>query len=342
MTPTLRDYQIETVDCIFKEWETVPRTLAVVPTGGGKTAIAAEVIRRVQPAKAMFVCHREELVWQARKTIERFSDLECGIEMADLHVQPSLFGDTPVVIATIQTLNSAMGDRTRMGKFNPDDFGVLICDEFHHSVAKTWQNVMHYMQQNPKLRVLGITGTPDRADEKALGQVCDSVAIDIEILDLIHSGWLVPVEQQFVSVSGLDFSAMRTTAGDLNGADLAAVMESESNMQGVAAASIQIIGDKRTIVFTASVKQAEVLSNIFNRHKTGISEWVCGATNKDQRRDILSHFETGKIQIVCNCGVLTEGFDEPTISCVLVGRPTKFHGLFVQMVGRGTRKAFVA
>lgn len=285
----------------------------------------------------MFICHREELVWQTRKTIKRFAGLECGIEMGDLRVEKSLFGDVPVVIATVQTLNSSLGDRTRMSRFNPMDFGVLIGDEIHHGTAPGWRNVINYMRQNPNLRFLGITGSADRLDQEALGQICDSVAFDYEILDLIHWGWLVPVEQQFVTISGLDFSHMRTTAGDLNGADLAAVMESENNMQGVAAASIEIVKDKRTIVFTSSVKQAEVISNIFNRHKAGISDWVCGKTNRDVRREILSKFETGQVQIVCNCGVLTEGFDNPAVEVIVMARPTKSRALFAQMAGRSTR-----
>lgn len=285
----------------------------------------------------MFICHREELVFQAYRTIKKFAGLECGIEMGEQYVSPSLFGDVPVVIATVQTLNSKLGDRTRMSRFNPEDFGVLIADEVHHGVAPSWKNVIHYMRQNPKLRVLGLTASSDRSDEISLGQICDSVAFDYEILDLIQWGWLVPVEQQFVSISGLDFSSMRTTAGDLNGADLAAVMEAESNMQGVAAASMEIIKDKRTIVFTSSVKQAEVISNIFNRHKVGCSEWVCGMTNKDVRRDILARFETGKIQIVCNCGVLTEGFDNPAVEVIVMARPTKSRSLYSQMAGRSVR-----
>jgi len=336
-TPQLRDYQNETIDSVFKEWEAVQRTLAVVPTGGGKSAIAAEVIRRIQPARALFVCHREELVWQFRTTLKRFANLDADIEMADIHTGPSLFNSAPVVIATVQTLNANWGGRTRMGKFKPEEFGVLVCDEFHHAVAPTWKNVMNYMTQNPKLKVLGITATPDRADELALGQICDTVAIDIEILDLIDRGWLVPVEQQFVEIAGLDFSDMRTTAGDLNGADLAAVMESEKNLQGVASSSMQIIGDRRSIVFTASVKQAEVLSNIFNRHKTGMADWVCGMTNKDTRRATLEKFKEGSVQVICNCGVLTEGFDDPGVSVIIMARPTKSRSLYAQMAGRSTR-----
>lgn len=148
---------------------------------------------------------------------------------------------------------------------------------------------------------------------------------------------MVPVDQQFVTVSGLDFSAVRTTAGDLNGADLAALMEQEENMHKVASASIDIIGDKRTLVFTASVLQAETLANIFNRHRDGMARSVDGKTDKLTRKEILADFSSGKTQVVCNCGVLTEGYDNPGVEVVVMARPTKSRSLYSQMVGRGTR-----
>lgn len=333
----LRSYQVGCVDSVFKEWEEVKSTLGVLATGGGKTLIAAEVIRRVQPARAMFIAHREELITQARASITGHTDLECGIEMADSYVHTSMFGDVPVVIATVQTLNSRWCGRTRMSRFKPSEFGVLVIDEAHRGIAKTYRNVINYFTQNPKLRILCITATPDRGDEEALGQICDSVAFDIEILDMIHDGYLVPVEQQFVSISGLDFSHMRTTAGDLNGADLSAVMEAESNLQGVAGSLIQIMGKRRTIVFTASVRQAETISCIFNRHQPGMSDWVCGATNKDSRREMLARFQRGDVQVICNCGVLTEGFDNPGVEIIAMARPTKSRSLYAQMAGRSTR-----
>lgn len=333
----LRDYQKHGSDCIMREWRDVTSTLLVLPTGCGKTLVFADIIRRMQPVRAMVIAHREELIWQARDKIGRVTGLECSVEMGELWTRAELMPHTPVIISTVQTQNSKWGDQKRMGRFNPMEFGVLILDEGHHSTASSYENLIHYYTQNPDLRVLGVTATPDRADEEALGKIFQTVAYDYEILDAINDGWLVPVDQQFVHVAGLDFSHIRTTAGDLNGADLSAVMEEESNLQGVAGASIEIVKDKRTIVFAASVRQAEIVSNIFNRHREGMSEWVCGRTNKDLRRDILSRFETGRIQVVCNCGVLTEGFDNPGVEVIVMARPTKSRSLYAQMCGRAMR-----
>lgn len=337
----LREYQHQIVDAVFREWGDHNSTLFVAPTGSGKTVIFAEIIRRLQPksgiARVLVVAHREELIWQARDKIHRVSGLPCEIEMAELWTNSSLFETTPVIISTVQTQNSAWGDHKRMGRFDPLLFHAVIIDECHHGVADSYQNLINYYTKNPDLRVLGVTATPDRADEEALGRVFQSVAYDYEILDAINDGWLVPVEQQFIHIDGLDFSHIRTTAGDLNGADLAAVMESEQNLQGVAGASMEVIKDRRSIVFTSSVKQAEVICNILNRHKDNMAAWVCAKTNKDSRREILSRFESGQIQVVCNCGVLTEGFDNPAVEVIVMARPTKSRSLYAQMAGRSMR-----
>jgi superfamily II DNA/RNA helicase len=140
-----------------------------------------------------------------------------------------------------------------------------------------------------------------------------------------------------VTIEGLDFSNVRTTAGDLNGADLAAVMEAEKNLQGIAAASIEVIGDRRTLVFTAGVKQAEMLCEIFNRHKPEMAGWVCGATPKPERRDLLNRFSDGRTQVVVNCNCLSEGFDNPGVEVVIQARPTKSRSLYAQQCGRSTR-----
>lgn len=332
-----RKYQVDAENAVFHEWDTVTSTAVVQPTGTGKTVLFSKIIKRRLPKRALVLAHREELIWQAREKIERFAGCDCGIEMAEHYVNNSLFGEMPVVISTIQTQNSAWGDRKRMGRFKPTDFDTLIIDECHHATADSYRRVIDYYKQNPNLRVLGVTATPDRADEEALGQVFDTVAFDYEILDAIHDGWLVPIDQQFVMVGGLDFSEVHTTLGDLNNAELAKVMENEKTMQGVTGASIEIIGNRRAILFTASVHQAEQACEIFNRHRMHMASWVCGATNKDDRRERLARFKAGETQVMCNCGVLTEGFDDPGVQVILMGRPTKSRSLYAQMAGRGTR-----
>ncbi len=333
-----RPYQDEAKSAVFREWKNVASTLVVQPVGTGKTILFATVINDMQPLRSLVVAERRELIYQARDKITQVTGLQCGIEMGDNYVNGTLWGKTPVVISTIQTQGSAHGDRRRMSRFDPKEFGLLVIDECHHSTAKSYRDLINYYKtNNPNIKILGVTATPDRADEEALGQIFETVAFDYEILDALHDGWLVPVKQQFVSLGALDFSEIRTTCGDLNGADLAAVMEEESNMQGVAAAAINIIGNRRTLVFTASVRQAEVLSNIFNRHQPGMSEWVCGETAEDKRDELLRRFKAGKIQAMVNCNCLSEGYDDPGVEIVIQARPTKSRSLYAQQIGRCMR-----
>jgi superfamily II DNA or RNA helicase len=114
-------------------------------------------------------------------------------------------------------------------------------------------------------------------------------------------------------------------------------MEAEKNLQQMASASLTIIGQRRALVFTASVKAAEMTAEIFNRHRSGMASWVCGKTDREERRRVLADFAAGKVQVVCNCGVLTEGFDDPGVEVIIMGRPTKSRSLYSQMVGRSTR-----
>ena len=333
----LRPYQSAASDAIFAEWRENHSTLVVMPTGGGKTILFADVIRRMFPRRALVLAHREELIFQARDKIQRVTGLQADVEMGEYRAESGLFDAARVVVSTIQTQCSGGDGGGRMGKFDPQRFGLLIIDEAHHATSQSYRRVIDYYRTNRALKVLGVTATPDRADEEALGQVFQSVAFDYDVLDAINDGWLVPIEQQMVHVEGLDYSSIRTTAGDLNGGDLAAVLEAEKNLQQMASASVAIIGQRRALVFNASVKAAEMMAEILNRHRPGMASWVCGKTDREERRRILADFAAGKVQVVCNCGVLTEGFDDPGVEVVIMGRPTKSRSLYSQMVGRSTR-----
>lgn len=356
----LRDYQSEDVERIFKEWEDGARTtLYSAATGLGKTRVMCEVATRFQPKRTLLLAHRDELITQAWNTF-KLHDLDCEIEKAEQSVGVSLFTRPSVVIASVQTLLSGDDEWRRMQKFDPKDFGLLLYDEAHHSVSKGNKKIVDYFCQNPDLKVLGVTATPDRADEQALGEIFETVASERDILWAKQNGWLVDIEQYFVPVEGLDFSHVRTTAGDLNGADLAAVMEAEHNLQETVhptletlhrlpphtldaipvtewTAKLTDLDRRRAIVFTVSVAQAEMLCNIFNRVVPGIADWVCGKTADEERKNTFARFKTGITSILVNCGVTTEGYDNPAVDMIVMARPTKSRSLYAQMVGRGTR-----
>lgn len=331
-----REFQRHAESAVFAEWEDVQSTLVVMPTGTGKTVLASNIIKHFPPKRTLFLAHREELIFQAAKTIRNHAYLGVDIEMADLWAGDTLW-DADVIVSTIQTQIAGKKNHERMTRFDPSHFGLVVVDEAHRVTASSYRRVLSHYKQNPDLKILCLTATPDRADEEALGQMIDSVAFDYEIVDAINDGWLVPIEQQMVFVEGLDFSKVKTQGNDLSASDLAAVMEAEKNLQGVAASSIEIIGDRRTLVFTAGVKQAEMLCEIFNRHREDMAGWVCGTTPKDQRRDLLNRFADGRTQVVVNCNCLSEGFDNPGVEVVIQARPTKSRSLYAQQAGRSTR-----
>jgi len=291
--------------------------------------------------RAMIVAHKDELIRQAYQKVMQITMEEPGVEKAgdyadmNTSMYPHL-NKKRVVVTSVQTQNSKRGEGRRMQRFDPREFTLLIIDEAHHAVADTYQRVIDYYCQNPALRVVGYTATPDRADEAALGQVFQSVAYDYELPDAIKDGWLVPIQQQFVECTGLDLSGVRTTAGDLNQGELAAIVEEEKQLHAMVDPTIEIAGDRQVIFFCTTVKQAERCSEIFNRYRHDASFVIHAKTPEEERRHLVKQFVDGDLQYFCNVGIATEGFD-CSAPVVAVARPTKSRPLYTQMVGRGTR-----
>lgn len=339
-------------------------TLLVMATGLGKTIVAADAIKSRRPGRALVLAHRTELLEQAKTTLEYITGEPCGVEKAERYA-PS---DVPIVVASVQTMIAAMGDGRRMERFLPDRFSLVWTDESHHAPAASYKAIYQHFLNGTGCKHLGVTATPDRHDEKALGQVYESVAYTYEIFDAVRDGWLVPVEAIPIHVEGLDYSSVRTTAGDLNGADLAHVMEEEAPLHEMLQAVVEVVcrapqgslngalregGEigfrnfmdrwseqyrpRKTLVFAASVVHAERLAEILNRWIPDSAAFVCGKTHKDERAKIFADFKVGKRMFLVNVGVATEGFDEPSIDCIVMARPTKSRALYGQMLGRGTR-----
>lgn len=364
----LRCYQQEAVARIFDAWGTAQSTLAVMATGTGKTILLAEVIRQRPSGRAILLAHREELIWQGASKIEAVTGVKPDIEMAEYRARDGLFSRCEVVISTIQTQGSGQDGEGRMTRFDPMDFSLLIIDEAHHAVAVSYRKVIDYYRQNPNLKVLGVTATPDRTDEQALGQIFQSVAFDYELVDAISDGFLVPVRQTAIEIDGLDYSSVHTTAGDLNGADLARVLQYEEPLQEMLQAMLEcamgmepgtldpLTGIKdeqlfrarfdpilqahrprKTLVFAASVAHGERLAQIINRWIPSAARFVHGKTDKDERRIMLADYAAKAFPFLVNVGIATEGFDDPGIELVAMCRPTKSRALYAQMAGRGTR-----
>lgn len=331
----LRPYQEECIQAVADSFNTNQSCLVVMATGLGKTVTAAEVLKQ-RGGRSLWVAHRSELVEQAASTIGRLTGIAPQIEMAEQQARMEL-GGGGCIVGSVQTLNAKRNGKPRMARFNASYFNTLVTDEAHHAVASTWMNVAKHFCGNENLRHLGLTATPDRGDEAALGQVYDHCAYRYDIQDGVKDGWLVPILIQRIYLDEIDLSYVGKVAGDFNQGELAYAMERDKAIHGVAQALLSEAGDKRTLVFTSSVAHAHGLADILNNAKPGMAAAIDGKTPKDKRKFILDEYRGGNIQYLCNVGIATEGFDVPNIDCVAVARPTMSRALYAQMIGRGTR-----
>jgi superfamily II DNA or RNA helicase len=361
MATVNRPYQVTAILNAEKGFETFQSVMEVLPTGCGKSRIFSELVRRVQPKRSLVLAHRSELVWQAAKNVNH-AGLDTSIEKADSYADVNLFNRSPVVVASVQTMVSGRGEKKRMHRWRPTDFGLIVCDECHHFTAPMFKRVLDYFREgNPGIKIFGCTASPKRADEQALGLVFQECVFKYQIADAIKDGWLVPIKAIGLEVEDMDFSGIKTSDGDLNTAELAAIMEREKPLYGVAAAALEAAfymepnalhgvpreqwydflmdhqtPPRSTLCFAVDVQHASMLAQIFNRVVPNIANFVCGKTNPKDREDMLADFRNGGLPILTNCGVMTEGVDVPRAE-VIVPKPTKSHALAIQMYGRGLR-----
>lgn len=324
--PRLRPYQQKAISAVDAQFvRGIRSTLLVLPTGCGKTVCFAALGRLVvaRGRRVLVLAHRTELLEQARNKL-RDVGVWAGIEKADRRA-----GLAPVVVASVQTLRGK-----RLAQFDPKQFGLVVVDECHHAAATSYRAILDHFDG---VNVLGVTATPDRADGKALGEVFDTVAYRYEMRDAIRDGWLAPIRARRIVVQSVDLSSVKTRAGDLASDQLAEVMATDEAVQGVVVPLLDEVEDRRTILFAVDVAHATAIADAINIRKPGAARVAHGELDAREREQILADFRAGAFQFLCNCALYTEGFDEPSIRCVAVVRPTKSRGLFVQMVGRGTR-----
>jgi superfamily II DNA or RNA helicase len=322
----------------------------------------------LKTGRVMAIAHRDELIRQAAEKFRNVTGEMPAIEKADERTDEHGFYRAEVVVASIQTLCSGKPDKRRYRKFRPRDFSFLWIDEGHHGTADTYREAVDYFTDgNPKIKVLYVTATPDRADGTGLGEISQTVAFNRDMRDLIGLGYLVPIRSRCVHIEGLDFSAVRTMGDDLNQGDLENAYLLEKPLHGIAHATIEaacgleygslakirdcpdvverlaamLAGRQRlrTLVFAAGVKHAESLAEIFNRWIPGSARSVSGETDPDDRKKMFAAYDRGEFQFLTNCDVATEGFDSPGVVMVVIARATKSRAKFAQQVGRGTRPA---
>jgi superfamily II DNA or RNA helicase len=375
----LRDYQDDSLNKVARNFFAMPqfaawRLLGVLPTGCGKTVIAAGLPNQQaitewlnkfprEHRKILFIAHRDELLTQTKAKMDAVHPgLTVDIEQADAYASP----EADIIVASVQTLASRKG--RRLGRFDKDQFRIVIVDEAHHSSADTYISVLQYFDllppddfmpktermdvetalawQRQRLEkwdsiaprdrlLLGITATSRRGDGVGLEAVFQRIAFQESMRDMIVKGWLArPRGLRVVSTTNID--DIKTRAGDLDQGELAKRINNKERNRLIVKAWLEHTKGKKTIAFTADVAQAHDLAQ--EATENGIrAVAIDGSMNRNDRREILRQYSAGKIDWLCNCNILTEGFDAPDIECVIMARPTKSELLYVQMAGRGVR-----
>ena len=320
----LRPYQREAEAAILNEWDAgILRTLLVLPTGCGKTIVFSKVIEdRVRAGdRVLVLAHRGELLEQASDKLAQATGLRCATEKADESCLGSWYR---VVVGSVQSL---MREK-RLSRFAHDYFQTIVVDEAHHVLSDGYQRVLDHFGH---AKVLGVTATPDRGDMRNLGQCFQSLAYEYTLPKAIREGFLSPIKALTIPLK-LDLTGVGVQSGDFKAGDLGTALD--PYLEQIADEMTQHCSDRKTVVFLPLVKTSQKFRDILLRH--GFRAAEVNGTSQD-RAQILSDFDTGKYNVLCNSMLLTEGWDCPSVDCIVVLRPTKVRSLYCQMVGRGTR-----
>lgn len=324
MGQELRPYQQQARDRIHAEWDAGhTRTLLVLPTGTGKTIVFASVAADQVRAgdRVLILAHRGELLEQAADKLRRATGLGSAVEKAGSTCLGSWFN---VVVGSVQTLQRT----ARLERFPRDYFGTIIIDEAHHAITDGYRRILDYFSG---AKVLGVTATPDRGDMRNLGEVFDSLAFEYKLTDAIKEGYLCKIMAQTIPLQ-LDITSVTMSGGDYAVADLGTALD--PYLEQIAAEMAVRCKDRKTVVFLPLIRTSQKFRDLLNAHGFRAAE-VNGQS--EDRREVLADFDAGKYNVLCNSMLLTEGWDCPSVDCVVVLRPTKVRSLYSQMVGRGTR-----
>jgi superfamily II DNA or RNA helicase len=334
----LRDYQHEAIEAARRAWASgARRVAAVLPTGAGKTVIFTALAAQMRPlgVRSLILAHRDELIRQAAAKVRAVApDLRVGVYQGPIR---ELRG-RDVVVASVQSLTRP----ERRAELAREGFRLVIVDEAHHAVANTYMETLRALgcfderDLSYGAAALGVTATLGRTDRVALGQVWEDVVYRRGIVQMIREGHLVNAKGVRVSVDGLDLARVKRTGGDFQDQALASAMHDALAPAAVARAYVEHAKDRSGVLFAPTVAMAYEMAEALNAE--GITAvGLDGTTSIDERRRILADHARGDVQVICNCAVLTEGWDAPWCSAAVIARPTSSSGLYVQMAGRVLR-----
>jgi superfamily II DNA or RNA helicase len=319
--PELRQYQRDAANSAWRGFKEHRKQLAVLPTGAGKTVIFTKMAAHPDLQPALILAHREELIDQASAKVRDAVSIIPGIEKAHRSCHKE---KPPIVVGSVQSLSQL----DRLAKWSPEYFKFIVVDEAHHALSKSWQTVLDHF---PSAKVLGVTATPHRGDKKNLGKYFDNLAYEISLLDLVKQGFLAPIKVKTIPLK-IDLTSLRKKAGDYSEADSGALLEPLLDQIG------ETIRDhaahRKALIFLPLRRTSKKLCSVLQ--KLGLKAEHVDGDDPDRAKK-LEDFKNGKITHLCNAMLLTEGYDEPSIDCVIPLRPTASQPLYAQMVGRGTR-----
>jgi superfamily II DNA or RNA helicase len=339
MPRVLRPYQVDALAGIRKALETHDSSVCVLPTGTGKTSVAATLMNEWPGGNCLFLAHTRELVDQAAARLAGELGYPPVVEMGVRGGDRDLFYQGGMVV--VGSVQSMLTDR-RLAKYERHPFDLVVIDECHRAVSRSYTKVVNYFRRlNSNCKAVGLTATPNRADKVALGLAFESVGYAMDIPDAIDGGWLVPVRQRAVVVSDVQIEGPQRTnevgEKDFTDEQVEAVMTDEAALVATADPLVREADGRPTLVFCATVRHAHELAAVIDRYAPGAAAAVDGETPAEQRADLIAKFRSGRLQFLCNAQLFVEGFDAPNCACVAIARPTKSTGRYTQMVGRGLR-----
>jgi ATP-dependent helicase IRC3 len=324
----LRPYQEEAIAAVNEAaLDGVTRPLVALPTGTGKTVIFGYLLaRRASPA--LVLAHRDELIRQSvDKLLLVNPDFDVGVVKAEQNEVSA-----PVVVASVQTLSRP----NRLAQLR-EDFRTVVVDEAHHGVADTYQRILEHvgsLAPGGPLTV-GFTATPERGDKVGLNHVWEKIVYRKDLLEMILAGYLCDLRAVRIALKA-DLDQVHTRAGDFVDRELESVLLNANAPAHVVEAYQEHAAGRKALVFTPTVRLAHEMAEAFRQ--AGIAaEALDGGTPEEERRGMVKRLQAGGTMVLANCAVLTEGFDSPSVDCIIIARPTKSRPFYVQMIGRGTR-----
>ena len=321
---SLRPYQEAAKKAVLGEWEKGRRkTVAVLPTGTGKTILFASIIENQvrQGGRALILAHRGELLEQAADKLRKSTGIESVLEKAESSSLGSMF---PVTVGSVQSLMQPK----RLAQFPPDYFSDIVVDEAHHVLSDSYLRVLEHF---PAANIVGVTATPDRGDKRNLGQFFDSQAYEYSMRQAINDGYLVPIKAQMIPLE-VSLSNVSISNGDYAAGDIGRALD--PYLKQIAHEMKHYCEGRKTVVFLPLIATSQKFCRMLQDEGMKACE-VNG--NSTDRAEVLADFEAGKYDVLCNSMLLTEGWDCPSVDCIVVLRPTKVRALYQQMVGRGMR-----